>query len=200
MTSRIPLGSLRDRFTLYEEGLIAGGHPLEMRERLLRDVAVWRHVYLAESQAQAEDELSAALRHTRRHMLHARSAHNPEDYRVDPAVVNAFNDPSVPEDEAVRQSMAAGALYGTARQVAERLAELRDAGVRHVLCQMSFGYLGHERIVDSMRRFGEHVFRLPLEILREPVQDDPEALERRACPSASRASSEGTNTTSRRAS
>ena len=26
MTSRIPLGSLRDRFALYEEGLIAGGH------------------------------------------------------------------------------------------------------------------------------------------------------------------------------
>jgi alkanesulfonate monooxygenase SsuD/methylene tetrahydromethanopterin reductase-like flavin-dependent oxidoreductase (luciferase family) len=76
---------------------------------------------------------------------------------VDPAVVNAFNDPSVPEDEAVRHSLATGALYGTAREVAERLAELREAGVRHVLCQMSFGYLGHERIVDSMTRFSEQV-------------------------------------------
>ena len=28
---------------------------------------------------------------------------------------------------------------------------------RHVLCQMSFGYVGHERIVDSMKRFGEQV-------------------------------------------
>lgn len=37
------------------------------------------------------------------------------------------------------------------------MAELRDAGVRHVLCQMSFGYLGHERIVSSMKRFGEQV-------------------------------------------
>ncbi len=42
------------------------------------------------------------LAHTRRHMLHARAAHNPEDYRVDPAVVNAFNDPRVSEDEAMR--------------------------------------------------------------------------------------------------
>jgi alkanesulfonate monooxygenase SsuD/methylene tetrahydromethanopterin reductase-like flavin-dependent oxidoreductase (luciferase family) len=134
-----------------------GGHPAPVRDRLRRDVAVWRHVYVGESHAEAEDRLADTLAHTRRHMLGARAAHNPEDYRVDPAVVNAFNDPSVPEDEAVRQSMAAGALYGTARQVAERLAELRDAGVRHVLCQMSFGYLGHERIVDSMRRFGEHV-------------------------------------------
>ena len=76
---------------------------------------------------------------------------------MDPAVLNAFNDPRVPEDEAVRQSLATGALYGTARQVAEQVAELRTAGVQHILCQMSFGYLGHERIVASMKRFGAHV-------------------------------------------
>ncbi|MGH7374983.1 MAG: hypothetical protein ACREJY_12225 [Candidatus Rokuibacteriota bacterium] len=29
--------------------------------------------------------------------------------------------------------------------------------VHHLLCQMSFGYLGHERILASMRRFGAHV-------------------------------------------
>jgi hypothetical protein len=37
------------------------------------------------------------------------------------------------------------------------VAELRDAGVRHVLCQLSHGYLPHERIMESMRRFGERV-------------------------------------------
>jgi alkanesulfonate monooxygenase SsuD/methylene tetrahydromethanopterin reductase-like flavin-dependent oxidoreductase (luciferase family) len=156
MTSRIPLGSLPARFTLYEEGLIAGGHSPETRERLLRDVAVWRHVYLAESQAQAEDELSAALLQTRRHMLHARSAHNPEDYRVDPAVLNPFNDPRVSEDEAIRFSMDT-ALCGTGNRVVEQMAALRDAGVHHVLCQMSFGYLGHDRVLASMQRFGEHI-------------------------------------------
>jgi alkanesulfonate monooxygenase SsuD/methylene tetrahydromethanopterin reductase-like flavin-dependent oxidoreductase (luciferase family) len=128
-----------------------------VRDRLRRDVAVWRHVYVGESHAEAEDRLADTLARTRRHMLASRAAHNPADYRVDPAVLNAFNDPRVPEDEAVRQSLATGALYGTARQVAERMAELRDAGVRHVLCQMSFGYLGHERIVSSMKRFGEQV-------------------------------------------
>ena len=37
------------------------------------------------------------------------------------------------------------------------MAALRDVGVHHVLCQMSFGYLGHEKILASMQRFGEHV-------------------------------------------
>ena len=44
-----------------------------------------------------------------------------------------------------------------AARVAEQMAELRDAGVHHVLCQMSFGYLGHDRVLASMQRFGEHV-------------------------------------------
>jgi hypothetical protein len=41
--------------------------------------------------------------------------------------------------------------------VAEQVAAMRGAGVRHVLCQMSFGYLAQPRILASMRRFGEHV-------------------------------------------
>jgi alkanesulfonate monooxygenase SsuD/methylene tetrahydromethanopterin reductase-like flavin-dependent oxidoreductase (luciferase family) len=53
--------------------------------------------------------------------------------------------------------MSTGALCGTATRVAEQMAELQAAGVGHVLCQMSFGYLAHERIMASMRRFGEQV-------------------------------------------
>jgi len=79
-------------------------------------VAVWRHVYVGESQAQAEDDLAATLDHTRRHMLGARTAHNPADYRVDPAVLNPFNDPRVSDDEAVRYSL------GTGRSAARRRA------------------------------------------------------------------------------
>jgi alkanesulfonate monooxygenase SsuD/methylene tetrahydromethanopterin reductase-like flavin-dependent oxidoreductase (luciferase family) len=157
LTSRLPLGALGDRLKLYEDGLIAGGHPEPLRARLRRDVAVWRHVYVAPSQAQAEDELAETLVRTRRHMLDARSAHNPADYRVDPAVLNPFNDPRVSEDEAVRFALATGALCGTAGRVAEQVAALREAGVHHVLGQMSFGYLGHERILASMRRFGADV-------------------------------------------
>ena len=57
----------------------------------------------------------------------------------------------------MRFSLATGALYGTPARVAEQVAALRDAGVHHVLCQMSFGYLGHDRIMDSMQRFGDEV-------------------------------------------
>jgi alkanesulfonate monooxygenase SsuD/methylene tetrahydromethanopterin reductase-like flavin-dependent oxidoreductase (luciferase family) len=76
---------------------------------------------------------------------------------VDPAVLNPFNDPATSDADAVQWSLSTGALYGTAARVAEQVAQLRAAGVHHVLCQMSFGYLGHDRILASMRRFGAHV-------------------------------------------
>ena len=114
-------------------------------------------MHVADSQAQAEDELADAVRHTRRSMLGARAAWNPPDFVVDPAVLNPFNDPGVGEDEAVRWSLTTGALCGTPALVAEQLAALRDAGVHHVLCQMSFAHLPHARIMSSMARFGEAV-------------------------------------------
>jgi alkanesulfonate monooxygenase SsuD/methylene tetrahydromethanopterin reductase-like flavin-dependent oxidoreductase (luciferase family) len=44
---------------------------------------------------------------------------------------------------------------GTAEDVAGQLAELRDPGAGHLLCQMSLGYLDHERIKRSRHRLGE---------------------------------------------
>jgi hypothetical protein len=41
--------------------------------------------------------------------------------------------------------------------VAEQVAEIREAGVHHVLCQMSSGYLPHARVVQAMRSFGADV-------------------------------------------
>src|SRR5262249_12031422 len=157
LTARLPLSVLPERLGRYEAGLVAGGHAPGVGARRMAEVAVWRHVYVAPSQAEAEDTLAETLVHTRRHMLHARQAHNPVDFQVDPAVVNPFNDPRVSDGDAVRYSIETGALCGTPGRVAEQMAALRDAGARHVLCQMSFGYLGHEKIVASMRRFGAEV-------------------------------------------
>jgi alkanesulfonate monooxygenase SsuD/methylene tetrahydromethanopterin reductase-like flavin-dependent oxidoreductase (luciferase family) len=157
MTARIPLARVRERIGLYEAGLAESGLDAVTRQRRREEAAVWRFVYVAESQAQAEDELGAALLETRRHMVHARAAHNPADYTVEPSRTNPWNDPLVPHEDGVRYSLETGALCGTAARVAEQVAELREAGVHHVLCQMTCGYLPHARIMASMRRFGEDV-------------------------------------------
>jgi alkanesulfonate monooxygenase SsuD/methylene tetrahydromethanopterin reductase-like flavin-dependent oxidoreductase (luciferase family) len=157
MMARIPLARVPERLALYEAGLVESGLDVERQRGLREQAALWRFVHVAESQAQAEDELTRALLQTRRHMVHARTANNPPDFHVEQSRVNPWNDPRVSDEDGVRYSLETSTLCGTSRHVAEQIAELRDAGVHHVLCQMSYGYLAQTAIMESMRRFGEDV-------------------------------------------
>jgi alkanesulfonate monooxygenase SsuD/methylene tetrahydromethanopterin reductase-like flavin-dependent oxidoreductase (luciferase family) len=157
LTVRLPIAQIPERLGQYAGGLRASGLDGAAQKRLLQQAAIWRWVYVGESRAAAEDELFAALVQTRRHMNHSRHALNPADFRVDPALLNPWTDPSCSDEEGIRYALRSGTLIGTAREVTDQVAELRDAGVGHLLCQMSFGYLDHERIKRSMRQFGETV-------------------------------------------
>jgi alkanesulfonate monooxygenase SsuD/methylene tetrahydromethanopterin reductase-like flavin-dependent oxidoreductase (luciferase family) len=157
LTARLPVERIRDRWKLYEAGLVEGGHDDDTRERLLSQAALWRNVYVGESNAQAEDELSALLLRTRTHMMHVRHEFNPADFHIDPVMLNPWTDPAVGDAEALGYVLATGSLFGSAARVAEQVAELRDVGVRHLLCQTGFGDMNHEQNVLSMRRFGEQV-------------------------------------------
>jgi alkanesulfonate monooxygenase SsuD/methylene tetrahydromethanopterin reductase-like flavin-dependent oxidoreductase (luciferase family) len=148
---------IKQRWAAYEAGLDAGGHDTATKARLLAQSALWRNVYVAESNAQAEDELLALLLQTRAHMMHVRAAYNPADFTIDPAMLNPWADPVVGGDEAVKFVLATGSLYGSPARVRDQVAELRDAGVQHLLCQTGFGAMSHDQNVASMRRFGEDV-------------------------------------------
>ena len=157
LTARLPVERIRERWATYAAGIEAGGHDAATRDRLLATSALWRNVYVAESDAQAEDELAALLGETRAHMMHVREAYNPSDFTPDPATLNAWTDPAVPDSEAIPFALRTGSLYGSPRRVREQVAELRDVGVRHLLCQTGFGAMDHDQTIASMRRFGEQV-------------------------------------------
>jgi alkanesulfonate monooxygenase SsuD/methylene tetrahydromethanopterin reductase-like flavin-dependent oxidoreductase (luciferase family) len=157
LTARLPVDRIKERWALYEAGLDEGGHDAQTRANLLARSALWRNVYVAETDAQAEDELSALLLQTREHMMHVRAAHNPADFEIDPAMLNAWTDPSVGDSEAIAYVLETGSMFGSPSRVREQVAELRDVGVQHLLCQTGFGDMGHEQNLASMRRFGEEV-------------------------------------------
>jgi alkanesulfonate monooxygenase SsuD/methylene tetrahydromethanopterin reductase-like flavin-dependent oxidoreductase (luciferase family) len=157
LMARLPVAHVPERLRLYAAGLAESRLDGGAQRRLLEQAAVWRFVHVAESQSQAEEELTAALQGTRAHMVHARLTHNPPGFEVPASRVNPWNDPRVADEEGARHALETMALCGTEHRVAEQVAELRDAGVHHVLCQMSTGYLPHARILDSTRRFGDRV-------------------------------------------
>jgi len=157
LTARLPVERIKERWATYEAGLAEGGHDEAKRARLLAQSALWRNVYVAESDAQAEDELSELLTETRAHMMHVRDAYNPADFQPEPATLNAWTDPRVPDSEAIPFALQTGSLYGSVKRVREQVAELRDVGVRHLLCQTGFGAMDHAQNMASMHRFGEQV-------------------------------------------
>jgi alkanesulfonate monooxygenase SsuD/methylene tetrahydromethanopterin reductase-like flavin-dependent oxidoreductase (luciferase family) len=157
MTARLSLADAQARLKHYEAGLTESGLDAAAQHRLRQDAALWRHVYVGESRAEAEDSLSEALRHTRQHMNHARESFNPPGFAFDPALLNPWTNPKADESEALRFALATGAIHGTVADVKDQIAELRDGGIGHVLAQMSFGHLPHERIKASMQRFGSQI-------------------------------------------
>src|SRR6478735_5647916 len=112
LTARLPVERIKERWSLYEAGLNAGGHDQATRSRLLAQSALWRNVYVAESDAQAEDELSALLTETRHHMMHVREAFNPPDFTPGPETLNPWTDPKVNDSVAVPYVLSTGSLYG----------------------------------------------------------------------------------------
>jgi len=157
LTARLGVERIKERWATYAAGLEEGGHDETTRARLMAQIALWRNVYVAESDAQAEDELSQLLLDTRRHMLHVREMYNPKDFVIDPMMLNPWTNPTVGEGESLAYTLETGCLYGSPRRVGEQVAELRDAGVRHLLCQTGFGDMSQEQNLESMRRFGEQV-------------------------------------------
>lgn len=157
LTSRLPVDRIAERWKLYEAGLIEGGHDEATRTRLLEQSALWRNVYVAESDAQAEDELSSVLLETRHHMMHVRNDLNPADFNIDPVMLNPWTNPAVSDAEALPFILSTGSIFGSPKRVREQVAELRDVGVRHLLCQTGFGDMSHAQNMASMRRFGEEV-------------------------------------------
>ena len=72
-------------------------------------------------------------------------------------MLNSWTDPAVPNSTAIPFVLETGSLYGSVKTVKEQVAELRDVGVRHLLCQTGFGDMSHEKNLASMRRFGEEI-------------------------------------------
>lgn len=157
LTARLPVDKIAERWALYKQGLDEGGHDEAKCKHLLAQSALWRNVYVAESDAQAEDELAAILQASRHHMMHVRETLNPPDFAPDPVTLNAWTDPLVGDDIAIPFVLETGSIFGSPSTVAERVAELRDAGVQHLLCQTSFGDMSQAQTVASMRLFGEQV-------------------------------------------
>ena len=142
--------TLRHRLQLYHDTMLEAGFTPEAVENALDQTWVQRGLYMGESDQEAMEVATNALRRFRAHISEARIKYNPGGLPATP--------PGRPPDPGGVPEIAF--LAGTPKRVAEQIAELKDAGARNLLLNMNVGQIPSKQVERSMRTFGEKV--LPL--------------------------------------
>jgi alkanesulfonate monooxygenase SsuD/methylene tetrahydromethanopterin reductase-like flavin-dependent oxidoreductase (luciferase family) len=144
------LDTLRQRLHRYTETMLKAGFEKEAVENALDQTWAQRALYVADSDEEALDVATMALKRYRHHLDEARRRYNPGG--LPPRKPEAPPSPN----EMVEHAF----LAGTPKRVAEQVAALREAGVRNLLLNVNVGQMPPERVARSIKLFGEKV--LPL--------------------------------------
>jgi alkanesulfonate monooxygenase SsuD/methylene tetrahydromethanopterin reductase-like flavin-dependent oxidoreductase (luciferase family) len=138
---------VRKRLEAYRDTMLASGFAEQEVERALDQTWASKDLFVAESSEQAREIAEAGFQRERKHFRHAREVYNPGGFPpVDP------NKP-LPAGEDFSKSF----IAGTPSEVAERVAELRDLGVRNLMLKLNVGEMDTSHVRKSIRLFGEKV-------------------------------------------
>jgi alkanesulfonate monooxygenase SsuD/methylene tetrahydromethanopterin reductase-like flavin-dependent oxidoreductase (luciferase family) len=148
-------GALRNR-GIYLEALRAAGHPQPAIDNLLRRWVYTKHVYVAETDAQARADAEGP----ERWFLdsYARSI-SPEGLS---GISDATRQQAAAAVERVRsqrweQLVEESLFIGSPATLRARIAELQEVGVGELLCWMNFGGIPPDKVRRSMRLFADEV-------------------------------------------
>ncbi len=135
------------RLRLYQDAIEGAGFNEAQVQHALDETWFRKMVYVADSDSQAMEEGLIAFELDRKHIRDTRERLNPTDYPE-----------NVPTPEAV--SPDDYLIAGSPRYIAERIAEIRDVGVKNLILTMSPPDLSRDKVEKSMRLFAEKVMPL----------------------------------------
>ena len=134
------LDTLRQRLHRYTETMLKAGFEKEAVEEALDQTWAQRALFVADSDEEALDVATMALKRYRHHLDEARRRYNPGG--LPPRKPEAPPSPN----EMVEHAF----LAGTPKRVAEQVSALRQAGVRNLLLNVNVGQMPPERVERSM--------------------------------------------------
>jgi len=135
----------RRRVELYREAMRDAGYGEKRIARNLAECWVWRNVFVAESDAEAE-RLGVPVF---RAMVEARAALRNRIFRETGQRI------AVPESDlpSARATVEHGFIHGSPARVAEAMTEIDELGVGGVIASFRLGAMPHETAVNSLRLF-----------------------------------------------
>ena len=144
------------RIELYREAMRAAGHDECGIARTLEDCWVWRNVFVAETDAEAERIGVPVFKE----MVESRAALRNRIYRETGLRIEV----ATSDLPSARASVEHGFIHGSPGRVAEALAEIDKLGVGGIIATFRLGPMPHEAAANSLKLFMEHVapqFRRP---------------------------------------
>jgi alkanesulfonate monooxygenase SsuD/methylene tetrahydromethanopterin reductase-like flavin-dependent oxidoreductase (luciferase family) len=141
------LDTLRQRLHCYSDTMLQAGFEKKAVDNALDQTWVQRALYVADSQEEALDVATRALKRYRHHLDESRRRYNPGGLPP--------RKPDVPPspNEMVEHAF----LAGTPKRVGEQIAALKEVGVRNLLLNVNVGQMLPEQVERSMKLFGEKV-------------------------------------------
>jgi alkanesulfonate monooxygenase SsuD/methylene tetrahydromethanopterin reductase-like flavin-dependent oxidoreductase (luciferase family) len=139
----------RERMRRYRETMLASGHDEAAVARNVERTWIWRNIFVAESDAEAERIAPPRFREQLAHRVQMRE----RIYREQG--VRMKEEASTPARAKNQHAL----LCGSPATVAEAIAEIDDIGVGGLILQFRLGAMPHDEVESSIRLFMEEVAR-----------------------------------------
>lgn len=138
----------RQRVELYRSTMAEGGYGEEAIAQNLAESWVWRNIFVADTDAEAESVGVPYFRAMRAYLSENRTRMNTvEELDAQAAAVAG----------PARDSLEHGLIYGSPDTVSERLHQLYDIGVGGVIIHFRLGSMPYDAAAHSLRLFAEKV-------------------------------------------
>ena len=142
-----PVATLGSRLRLYQDTMGGSGYSEPEVESALDQSWAQRAIVIAPTDQEALEIAEAALGRYQKHLIDARVKYNPGG--------KTYRDPSQPPPAS--EVLEHAFLAGTSGTVAQKIAELKDAGVRNVMLNFNVGQIPADQVERTLRDFGEKV-------------------------------------------
>ena len=141
------LENLRNKLSLYRDTMFESGFDEAAVESTLDETWAQKSLYVAESDDEAMEAAALSLERYHKHLNEARRNLNPGG--LPPRLAD--------QPPRAIEVLEHAFLAGSPKTVAEKVAEMRDAGVRNLFMNANMGQISPEHVERSLRLFGEKV-------------------------------------------
>ena len=138
----------RDRLQRYRDTMADSGDDQEAIDRNLADSWVWRNIFVADTDAEAEEIGIPCFREMRAYLAdNRRRLNTAEEQALQAAAMQG----------AARDSVEHGLIHGSPEKVCQELQELQETGVGGIIIHFRLGPMSWDATENSLRLFGEQV-------------------------------------------